>query len=41
MEALKIRGARSLGGEPLSQEEDQKEAFLPSPIVTLVAALKS
>lgn len=39
--ALKIRGTRSLCSVPLSQEEDQKEAFLPSPMVTLVAALKS
>ena len=41
LEALKIRGAISFGGLPSSHEEDQKEAFLPSPIVTRVAALKS
>src|SRR3954453_13149630 len=40
LEALKIKGAKSFGGVPSSQEEDQKEALAPSPMVTRVAALK-
>lgn len=40
LEMSKIRGATSLGLKPLSQEESQKIAFFPLPIVTLVAAEK-
>jgi hypothetical protein len=34
LEALKTRGARSLGGAPWSQEDDQKEALAPLPMDT-------
>jgi hypothetical protein len=37
---MKIKGAMVFGGVPSNQEEDQKEALEPSPMVTRVAALK-
>ena len=40
MEAANSKGATDLGMEPLSHEEDQNKACLPSPTVTEVAAPK-